>query len=168
MTYPSSTILNRLSTVLIVSATLVSCGSDEPQIDEAAQPGNSANVESQADVAPPAISQAPFAPGGNAPVHDQSKAMRTIMDDPEHIAAGRQLYLAMNCVGCHSHGGGGMGPPLIDNTWIYGGEIENIAASIREGRPAGMPSFRGFIPEQQIQQIAAYVRSLPGSVQQDN
>jgi cytochrome c oxidase cbb3-type subunit 3 len=58
-----------------------------------------------------------------------------------------------------------MGPPLMDNVWIYGDSIENIAATIREGRPNGMPSFRGFLPDEQIWQLAAYVRSLshPGS-----
>ena len=68
------------------------------------------------------------------------------MNDPEQIAAGKQLFSAMNCVGCHFNGGGGMGPPLMDNIWIYGNSIENIAATIREGRPNGMPSFRAFCP----------------------
>jgi cytochrome c oxidase cbb3-type subunit 3 len=40
------------------------------------------------------------------------------------------------------HGGGGMGPPLMDNEWIYGSSPENIVATIVEGRPNGMPSFR--------------------------
>ncbi len=57
-----------------------------------------------------------------------------------------------------------MGLPLMDEVWIYGGSIENIAASIREGRPNGMPSFRGFLPEEQIWQLAAYVRSISHSV----
>src|SRR4051812_14766719 len=33
---------------------------------------------------------------------------------------GKRLYSWFNCVGCHAHGGGGMGPPLIDDRWIYG------------------------------------------------
>lgn len=56
-----------------------------------------------------------------------------------------------------------MGPALMDDKWIYGSSIENIAATIREGRPNGMPSFRGKIPDQQVFQIAAYVRSLSGN-----
>src|ERR1700712_5280694 len=27
---------------------------------------------------------------------------------------GKRLFAAFNCQGCHSHGGGGMGPPLMD------------------------------------------------------
>jgi cytochrome c oxidase cbb3-type subunit 3 len=68
----------------------------------------------------------------------------------------------MNCGGCHSHGGGGMGPPLTkpQKEWIYGDSIENIVSTVREGRPKGMPSFRGKLPDDQIWEIAAYVHSL--------
>lgn len=75
---------------------------------------------------------------------------------------GKRLFSQWNCVGCHSHGGGGMGPPLMDSEWIYGSDPANIVASIVEGRPNGMPSFRGRIPAQQLWQLAAYVRSLAG------
>ena len=76
------------------------------------------------------------------------------------IAQGQRWYMAFNCVGCHGTGGGGMGPPLIDDEWRYGGEIEDIVRSILDGRPNGMPSFDGRITENQAWQIAAYVRSL--------
>ena len=79
-----------------------------------------------------------------------------------HLSQGKQLFTWFNCVGCHAHGGGGIGPPLMDEKWIYGSRIENIYASIVEGRPNGMPSFRNKIPEQQVWQISAYVRSLSG------
>jgi cytochrome c oxidase cbb3-type subunit III len=78
------------------------------------------------------------------------------------MAEGKRLYEFYNCVGCHAHGGGGMGPPLMDMKWIYGSNPEQVFASIVEGRPNGMPSFRGKIPEEQVWQIAAYVRSLGG------
>ena len=83
------------------------------------------------------------------------------------IAQGQQLYAWMNCVGCHSHGGGGMGPALMDDKWLYGGRIDQIAASIMEGRPRGMPAWRGRLTEQQMWQLAAYVRSLSGQVRKD-
>jgi cytochrome c oxidase cbb3-type subunit 3 len=78
------------------------------------------------------------------------------------ISEGQRLYKWFNCAGCHFNGGGGIGPALMDDQWIYGASMENIAATIREGRPNGMPSFRGRIPDDQIWQIAAYVRSLSG------
>ena len=55
-----------------------------------------------------------------------------------------------------------MGPPLMDDEWIYGSEPENIFATIVEGRPNGMPSFRGRIPDYQVWQLVAYVRSMSG------
>jgi cytochrome c oxidase cbb3-type subunit 3 len=78
------------------------------------------------------------------------------------LSEGKRLFSQWNCAGCHSHGGGGMGPPLMDAEWIYGSDPENIVASIVQGRPNGMPSFRGRIPNQQLWQLAAYVRSLSG------
>ena len=78
------------------------------------------------------------------------------------ISEGKNLYEAFNCVGCHSHGGGGMGPPLMDDRWIYGSDPENIYRTIMEGRPNGMPSFRGRIPQDRVWWIVAYVRSMSG------
>jgi cytochrome c oxidase cbb3-type subunit 3 len=78
------------------------------------------------------------------------------------ISEGKRLFDQWNCSGCHSHGGGNMGPPLMDDEWIYGSAPENIVATIVEGRPNGMPSFRGRIQPQQLWQLAAYVRSLAG------
>lgn len=83
------------------------------------------------------------------------------------IAEGKRLFVWYNCNGCHAHGGGGMGPPLMDDEWRYGSDPENIFATIVEGRPNGMPSFRGKIPENQVWQLAAYVHSLSGMVPKD-
>src|SRR4051794_20827960 len=38
------------------------------------------------------------------------------------MGEGQRLYNQMNCVGCHSHGGGGMGPALMDGKWLYGAD----------------------------------------------
>lgn len=76
------------------------------------------------------------------------------------VSEGQRLYGWYNCAGCHSNGGGGMGPPLMDGKWIYGSAPENIYATIVQGRPNGMPSFAGRIPTTQVWQIVAYVRSL--------
>lgn len=83
------------------------------------------------------------------------------------ISEGKRLYTWFNCGGCHFHGGGGIGPALMDDQWIYGSDPANIFASIVEGRPNGMPSFGGKIPDDQVWQIVAYVRSLSGLVPKD-
>jgi cytochrome c oxidase cbb3-type subunit 3 len=105
-------------------------------------------------------------PGGKqAPMLD---ARAQLYDNNANaIAQGQQLYTQMNCVGCHSHGGGGMGPPLMDDEWRYGGRIDQIASTIAEGRPNGMPSWKGKLTDDQIWKLAAYVRSLSGLPSKD-
>ena len=78
------------------------------------------------------------------------------------VSEGEKLFNQYNCSGCHAHGGGGIGPPLMDQTWIYGSQPQNVFMTIVEGRPNGMPSFRGRIPDDQVWQIVAYVRSMSG------
>jgi len=78
------------------------------------------------------------------------------------ISQGQQLFEQYNCAGCHFHGGGGIGPPLMDSDWIYGSSPANIYESIAQGRPNGMPSWGGHIPEQQIWYLVTYVRALGG------
>ena len=105
-------------------------------------------------------------PGGGSPPPLDPRAALYDNNSPA-IAEGQQLFNKMNCVGCHSHGGGGMGPALMDDEWRYGGRIDQIAATIAEGRPNGMPSWRGKLTEDQIWKIAAYVRTLSGLPSKD-
>ena len=80
------------------------------------------------------------------------------------ISQGERLYVQYNCVGCHFHGGGGIGPPLIDDEWLYGYEPQQVYATILQGRPNGMPAFMGKIPDNQVWELSAYVRSMSGLV----
>jgi cytochrome c oxidase cbb3-type subunit 3 len=84
------------------------------------------------------------------------------------VSQGQTFYEQYNCAGCHSPGGGGgMGPPLNDEEWIYGSDPENLFDTIVEGRPNGMPSFRGRIDDAQLWQLVAYVRSMSGLTPRD-
>jgi cytochrome c oxidase cbb3-type subunit 3 len=109
----------------------------------------------------------------SAPLY--SAVMDTARFDPRALAyqnnaaqvSNGQLYFHwMNCAGCHSNGGGGIGPALMDTDWRYGSSMENIVQSIANGRPNGMPPFAGKMTPQQIWQVAAYVRSLSAHVPQ--
>jgi cytochrome c oxidase cbb3-type subunit 3 len=103
-------------------------------------------------------------PGGsdtNGPMKNEYE------QNAQALSEGKQLYERMNCVGCHAHGGGGMGPPLMDDKWIYGSNPEQVFATIVQGRPNGMPSFGGRLPEEQVWKVAAYVRSLGGLTSKD-
>lgn len=83
------------------------------------------------------------------------------------ISEGQRLFGWYNCSGCHSNGGGGIGPPLMDEKWIYGSAPENIYATIVQGRPNGMPSFAGRIPSSQVWQLVTYVRTLSAQTPKD-
>jgi cytochrome c oxidase cbb3-type subunit 3 len=83
------------------------------------------------------------------------------------LSEGKRLFRWYNCSGCHAQGGGSYGPPLMDDKWIYGHEPERIHETIVQGRPNGMPAFGGRIPDNQIWQLVAYVRSMSGLVRAD-
>lgn len=83
------------------------------------------------------------------------------------ISEGKRLFSAMNCTGCHANGGGGIGPALMDEKWIYGWRPEQVYSTIVQGRPNGMPAYGGRLPEQQVWQIVAYIESLSGRVPED-
>ena len=107
-----------------------------------------------------AARQSDLRPGG--PVAPQRTVTNPYNATAFDISEGQRLYDWYNCSGCHFAGGGGIGPPLIKTAWIYGGEPANLFDTIVKGRPNGMPSWGGRIPEYQIWQIVAYVRSLNG------
>ncbi|MBV8910774.1 MAG: cytochrome c, partial [Gammaproteobacteria bacterium] len=81
-------------------------------------------------------------------------------DNRQAVVDGKRLFNQYNCSGCHSNGGGGMGPSLMSGKWIYGGRLEQIHQTLVEGRPNGMPSWGGKIPDPQLWELAAYVRSM--------
>ena len=81
---------------------------------------------------------------------------------------GRQLFLMYNCVGCHGgRVGGGMGPSLRDSAWTYGNSDVDLFATITEGRPGGMPTWGGKIPEDQIWKLVSYIRTLRTKAEPD-
>ena len=94
-------------------------------------------------------------------------AVTPYLDNAYAVSEGKSLYLQMNCVGCHFHGGGGIGPPLMDDRWIYGAQPENIYQSIQEGRPNGMPAWGSRLSSDMMWKITVYVMSMSGQVKKD-
>jgi cytochrome c oxidase cbb3-type subunit 3 len=111
-----------------------------------------------------AIQIPPLRPGPKqaSPQPQGQSSIGAYQDNSYAISQGQQLFSAYNCTGCHANGGGGSGPPLMDQQWIYGSQPQNVYATIAEGRPNGMPAFGARIPSDQIWQIVAYVRSMSG------
>jgi cytochrome c oxidase cbb3-type subunit III len=140
---------------VMLAIAFIACSCKREQRDFRVEPARSETVS--------AILVSDLQPGTNTPSPPWK-------NDAEQQAAalsqGQQLYESFNCVGCHAHGGGGMGPALMDDTWLYGSQPQQVFASIVQGRPNGMPSFGGKIVENQIWEIVAYVRSMSGLTSQ--
>jgi cytochrome c oxidase cbb3-type subunit 3 len=139
---------------VLLSLALVACEREERRFTESAG----------ASQAPNAITQSELQPGARTVPAQGSGPYQYNADA---INRGKQLYEWFNCSGCHAQGGGAIGPPLMDDLWIYGSAPENIFATIVQGRPNGMPSFREKIPNAQVWQIVAYVLSMSGQVSKD-
>jgi cytochrome c oxidase cbb3-type subunit 3 len=147
----------RAGVLLVAALLLTSCEREERNFR--AEPPVQ---ESQEQIALTTLS-----PGDLPPVQQHSGMAKDYENNATHVSNGKTLFGQFNCSGCHGNGGGGSGPALMDDSWTYGSDIENIVATIREGRPNGMPSFRGKIADEQIWEIAAFVRSLGGFINKD-
>ncbi len=106
-----------------------------------------------------------------------SASLQKIESTPELLdfarALGRRAF-ADNCAPCHGAGGGGARgyPNLTDDDWLWGGKLDQIAATITHGVRAGddeghqgsMPAFgrEGMLKPDEISTVADYVRSLSG------
>lgn len=64
-----------------------------------------------------------------------------------------------NCVACHKADMTGLvGPNLVDEEWIHGGELADITKTIEEGVPAkGMISWKGTLSDAEIEAVAQYI-----------
>lgn len=140
----------RASGAVVLLAAMLS-GCDQDQDDRVAAPpagGPVAGIPGEVHIVP-------------GPAYAGMPVRNPYADDPRAIDEGERLYGWYNCAGCHGAlGGGGMGPPLRDEDWIYGGDAISIYESIMEGRPEGMPTWQGKIPPDQGWQIVAYIQSL--------
>jgi cytochrome c oxidase cbb3-type subunit 3 len=102
--------------------------------------------------------------------------LATISQDPELLSfalAGGGAAFADNCAPCHGLGGAGQGnyPTLADDSWIWGGTLDDIHTTLLHGirsddedtRFNEMPAFGdGILDRDQISAVAEYVLSLSG------
>ena len=112
-------------------------------------------------VTPPPVRLSQIQPGAIA---TNTQLAQKYDENAYALSEGQRLFRWYNCNGCHANGGGDKGPALMDKIWIYGSEPAQIYSTIVEGRPNGMPSFGGHIPENEVWELVAYVRSLSGLV----
>ena len=110
------------------------------------------------------LTQSELMPGAPAPT---PPTKNPVEENAYSLNEGKRLFDQYNCSGCHAHGGGSIGPALMDAKWIYGSDPANIFQTIVEGRPNGMPSFRQKVPDTQVWQLVGYVRSMSGQLPKD-
>lgn len=101
-----------------------------------------------------------------------------ISADPELLTyatnAGAAVFRTW-CAQCHGSGAAGVQangyPNLLDDDWLWGGDIEEIHTTITHGirnttdedaRYSEMPAFGEILEEEQIHQVANFVMSLSG------
>jgi cytochrome c oxidase cbb3-type subunit 3 len=95
------------------------------------------------------------------PVAEPARMANPLDGNVPAMTEGRQLFVRMNCSGCHGgHAGGGMGPSLRDVDWLYGDTDAQVFSSIAEGRAHGMPSWGTKLQNDQLWKLVAYVKSL--------
>ena len=88
-----------------------------------------------------------------------------LLTDEADLSAGSKIY-SVNCIACHrADAGGGIGPNLTDDHWIFDGDIAGVYTVISEGgRPGkGMISWKQDLKPSEIAQVASYILSLHGS-----
>ena len=97
-----------------------------------------------------------------------------IIKDPQllqYAVSGGKAIFGDNCAPCHGSGGigskaGGF-PTLVDDDWLYGGTLENISATISEGRAGQMPAHLdtdgGSFSSSQVDDLTQYALSLSGA-----
>ncbi len=112
-----------------------------------------------------------------------SVELTEIAGDPElntyAVSAGAAVFRTW-CAQCHGSGAAGVQasgyPNLLDDDWLWGGDIENIHYTISHGirneddfdaRWSEMPAFGEILEEQEIEQVVNYVLELSGQEPQD-
>jgi cytochrome c oxidase cbb3-type subunit 3 len=109
----------------------------------------------------------------------RSASLQEIASDPtllDFARAQARPAFAENCAPCHgAGGGGGRGyPNLNDDEWIWGGNLDEIAQTIRHGvrsgdvdarQGAAMPAFGrdGILKRADVDNVGEFVRSLAGA-----
>ena len=94
------------------------------------------------------------------PQEAAAAASATVELTKENVEAGEAIFKA-NCVACHGADmKGGIGPNLLDTTWIHGGKPEEILHTITVGVPdKGMLTWGPILGPAKVAQVAAYVVS---------
>jgi mono/diheme cytochrome c family protein len=160
---------------------------DEPskETPAATQPATDADKKAaepdkkeDAKAAPAAAAGGSMSPIDRVNSTEKGKLKNPYTGDAKAIEEGHHLFLANSCNGCHGGtGGGGMCPPLTNQTWVYGSDDDTLFRLItlgskdlqahgytRKGREnvvGPMPAYAEIIKkEDDVWKIIAWIRSI--------
>jgi cytochrome c oxidase cbb3-type subunit 3 len=142
----------------------VSAQQSLPPSEEAQQPALKLQPDFGASIgggSPGIFMQVPISHLSPGAVLNRPIIKNPVQGDPHAPERGMRYFINFNCVGCHAdNGGGGMGPALSNNTFIYGAQPENIYLSIFQGRPNGMPAWGAVLPDSVIWDLVTYIGKI--------
>jgi cytochrome c oxidase cbb3-type subunit 3 len=102
--------------------------------------------------------QAALGDEGVTAVAEYVRALAT--GSPAEDSEGARIYRT-SCFACHGADGSGLAPlgapSLKDPEWLYGGSLDDIRASIAEGRNGRMPAFGEKLDATQIKLLTAWL-----------
>lgn len=149
--YPAWPLVNRATEGFLGFSTRGDVAEEIAAFEQA----NAGNMEALANVELASLA-------GNAELHNFA------------VNAGAAVFRA-NCSQCHGAGAGGVQasgyPNLLDDAWLWGGSIDEIAYSVSNGirneqspeaRYSEMPAFGDIFSEEEIAQVVHFVRALSG------
>lgn len=96
---------------------------------------------------------------------ESEETLLAMLHDPAALNRGKSEFAA-KCAVCHGNNAQGLiGPNLTDDYWIHGnGSISAILKIVNEGvADKGMPTWRGVINPELLEDVVAYVYSLHGT-----
>jgi cytochrome c oxidase cbb3-type subunit III len=131
-----------------------------PSAAAAEPPAKPAAESTRRPVVPSFVVDSALTPGVGHTAYTVDPRAAKYYDNPEAVKIGKALFYGMNCAGCHTNGGGGIGPSLMHGQFIYGERLDQIRQSIADGRPNGMPSWGARLSDVDLWSLAAYVRSM--------
>ena len=147
----------------IVLVAVVACGGrNQVEYNEAGEVSRTPPPPLPPASAPAAVPEGPYP--GVAVSALEATVTNPYNGDSTAAPRGRELFVAMNCTGCHGFEAkaGLMAPKLTDDYWRYGGSDADVFNSIYEGRAKGMPAWGAVLSENQIWELVSYIRSLGG------
>lgn len=119
-----------------MSHLLMLASSEEPAVAPAAEPAVGADgfrlppqkeKSTAPAIAPLASDKSPYDVAIAAEKGTLKNPYSYKLMDSALIEAGRKKYMSVSCNGCHGgNGGGGMCPPLSNETWVYGADDDTL------------------------------------------